>query len=191
MINCGQLKSFLIVLYSMLELNHIIYILQTNGDLNESELDSENGSDKDVDDVNREKLDPADRELYEKMKRQEREERMEIERELKRAHEEALVRRRHEELRAKESLRLHAERRHSEERGEDLRINKHHDDYRSLRESHLLKSDSDPRLDLLNQAYLERYRNNHSPMSATSISPTNVDGPSHHWTFEEQFKQVC
>jgi hypothetical protein len=27
-------------------------------------------------------------------------------------------------------------------------------------------------------------------MSATSISPTNVDGPSHHWTFEEQFKQV-
>lgn len=162
----------------------------TNGDLNESELDSENGSDKDVDDVNREKLDPADRELYEKMKRQEREERMEIERELKRAHEEALVRRRHEELRAKESLRLHAERRHSEERGEDLRINKHHDDYRSLRESHLLKSDSDPRLDLLNQAYLERYRNNHSPMSATSISPTNVDGPSHHWTFEEQFKQL-
>lgn len=162
----------------------------TNGDLNDSELDSsENGSDKDVDDVSREKLDPTDKELYDKMKRQEREERIEIERELKRAHEEALVRRRHEELR-KDPLRLHADRRHSEERGEDLRINKHHDDYRALRESHLLRADSDPRLDLLNHAYLERYRNSHSPMSATSISPTNVDGPSHHWTFEEQFKQL-
>lgn len=118
------------------------------------------------------------------MKKQEREERLEIERELKRAHEEALLRRRHEELRAKESLRIHtADRRLSEDRGEDLRINKHHEDFRSMR-------DSDPRLDLLNQAYLERYRNNHSPMSATSISPTNVDGPSHHWTFEEQFKQA-
>ncbi|XP_052100778.1 protein dead ringer homolog isoform X9 [Mytilus californianus] len=162
----------------------------TNGDLNESELSSENGSsDKDMDDVSREKLDPADRELYEKMKKQEREERIEIERELKRAHEEAILRRRHEELRVKD-MRLHGERRHSEDRGEDLRINKHHDDLRALRDNHLLKSESDPRLDLLNQAYLERYRNNISPMSATSISPTNVDGPSHHWTFEEQFKQL-
>ncbi|XP_063431906.1 AT-rich interactive domain-containing protein 3C-like isoform X2 [Mytilus trossulus] len=162
----------------------------TNGDLNESELSSENGStDKDMDDVSREKLDPADRELYEKMKKQEREERIEIERELKRAHEEAILRRRHEELRVKD-LRLHGERRHSEDRGEDLRINKHHEELRALRDSHLLKSESDPRLDLLNQAYLERYRNNISPMSATSISPTNVDGPSHHWTFEEQFKQL-
>lgn len=164
--------------------------MQTNGDLNESELSSENGStDKDMDDVSREKLDPADRELYAKMKKQEREERIEIERELKRAHEEAILRRRHEELRVKD-MRLHGERRHSEDRGEDLRINKHHEELRALRDNHLLKSESDPRLDLLNQAYLERYRNNISPMSATSISPTNVDGPSHHWTFEEQFKQV-
>lgn len=140
------------------------------------------------------KLDSSDRELYEKLKRQEREEREEIEKELKRAHEEAIIRR-HEELRAKE-LRLHAERlsQLESERGQDLRVNKHHEEFHTLRDGHpLTKSDSTSRLDLLNHsAFLDR--NYHragslSPHSATSTSPTG-DGPAHHWTFEEQFKQV-
>jgi len=151
----------------------------------ESDNISENG---DVG-IHSDKLDPVDRELYEKLKRQEREEREEIEKELKRAHEEAILRR-HEELRSKE-LRLHAERLQQleAERGQDLRVNKHPDDFHGHPMS---KSDSSPRLDLLSHnAFLaERYhRNSRSPSSPTSISPTG-DGPTHHWTFEEQFKQV-
>lgn len=156
----------------------------------ESDNVSENGE---VDDVPTDKIDPADREIYEKLKRQEREEREEIERELKRAHEEALARR-HEEFRAKE-LRLHAERLQLEqERGQDLRVNKHLEEFRSHRDRdghHLSRSDRSPPLDLLNHsAFLaDRFhRNSHSPQSPTSISPT--EGPTHHWTFEEQFKQV-
>lgn len=168
---------------------------QSNEDLNESEM-SDNGSENGELGSRRpsDKLDSSDRELYEKLKRQERDEREEIEKELKRAHEEAIIRR-HEELRAKE-LRLHAERlsQLESERGQDLRVNKHHEDFRALREGHpLTKSDSSSRLDLLNHsAFLDR--NYHragslSPQSATSASPTG-EGPAHHWTFEEQFKQV-
>lgn len=166
----------------------------SNEDLNESEM-SDNGSESGDVGSRRstEKLDSSDRELYEKLKRQEREEREEIEKELKRAHEEAIIRR-HEELRAKE-LRLHAERlsQLESERGQDLRVNKH-EEFRALRDGHpLTKSDSSSRLDLLNHsAFLDR--NYHragslSPHSATSASPTG-EGPAHHWTFEEQFKQA-
>ena len=177
------------------QLNCILYItFQSNGEVNESEMSDNASENGEVDSVRTDKLDIADRDLYEKLKRQEREEREEIEKELKRAHEEAIIRR-HEELRAKE-LRLHAERlsQLEAERGQDLRVGKHHEDYRLPRDGHpLVKSDSSPRLDLLSHsAYLDRaYHQNsraHSPQSATSASPT--DGPTHHWTFEEQFKQV-
>ncbi|XP_021345952.1 AT-rich interactive domain-containing protein 3A-like isoform X1 [Mizuhopecten yessoensis] len=164
-----------------------------NEELNISEMESDNLSENGEGGGHSEKMDPADRELYEKLKRQEREEREEIERELKRAHEEAIVRR-HEELRAKE-LRMHAERiqQLEQERGQDLRLNKHlphSEEFRAHREG--LSLSESPRLDILSHsAFLaERYhRNSHSPQSPTSISPTG-DGPTHHWTFEEQFKQL-
>lgn len=160
-------------------------------------MESDKLSDDDVDEMNSEKLDPADRELYEKLKRQEREERVEIEKELK-AHEEALVRRQ-EELRAKE-LRLHAERLHqqAQERGQDLRINKH-DDIRPLpTRDNGITSDPPPRLDLLHhnpflpdRGFTPRsVHTPHTPLTPHSNSQSPTEGPTHHWTFEEQFKQV-
>ena len=174
------------------------YFQSPNEDINDSDME-ENTSEI-GESVGTDKLDPADRELYEKLKRQEREEREEIEKELKRAHEEAIIRR-HEELRAKE-LRLHSERLQQleSERGQDLRVNKQPVDgggieFRPHREGGVLplsKSDIDHRLDFLTHSAIlaERFhRNSLSPQSPTSISPIG-DGPSHHWTFEEQFKQV-
>ncbi|KAK3606042.1 hypothetical protein CHS0354_025092 [Potamilus streckersoni] len=169
-----------------------------NGEVNESGV-SDNGSENGADDSMEDKLDPADRELYEKLKQQEREEREEIERELK-AHEEALSRK-HEELRARD-FRLH-EKLLEHERVQDLRINKHdrerdREDYhhRSVRDGPL-KDHAPPRLDFFNHsAYLAAaaaaaagYPRSHSPTS-TSPSQSPTEGPAHHWTFEEQFKQL-
>ena len=187
------------------------FIFQSTGERPpESGMDSDNGSETGQDtvsDVTPEKLDklePADRELYEKLKKQEKEERLEIERELK-AHEEAISKR-HDELRLRD-FRIH-EKIIEQERGQDLRVNKsdkererelrerEREEYRALRES-ALKEFTAPRLDILNHpAYLAAaaaaagYPRSHSPESVTSQSPLSGEGPAHHWTFEEQFKQV-
>lgn len=175
----------------------------------ESGMDSDQGSDgTGVDTVGEvtpdklDKLDPTDRELYEKLKKQEKEERLEIERELK-AHEDALSKR-HDELRLRD-FRIH-EKLIEQERGQDLRVNKsdkererelrEREEYRALRET-ALKEFTAPRLDILNHpAYLAAaaaaagYPRSHTPESVTSQSPLSGEGPAHHWTFEEQFKQL-
>ena len=170
----------------------------------ESDNGSETGPDT-VGDVSPDKLDPTDRDLYEKLKKQEKEERLEIERELK-AHEDALSKR-HDELRLRD-FRMH-EKLIEQERGQDLRVNKSEnkersherelrekEEYRVLRET-ALREFAAPRLDILNHpAYLAAaaaaagYPQSHSPESVTSQSPLSGEGPAHHWTFEEQFKQV-
>ncbi|XP_067665272.1 AT-rich interactive domain-containing protein 3C-like isoform X1 [Haliotis asinina] len=170
----------------------------------ESDNFSENGEDNDL---SAEKLDPADRELYEKLKQQEREEREEIERELK-AHEEALSRHQ-EELRAREKeLRLAQER--MRQREQELRT-KHTDDFRVVHPHHSLHHPhpahaSSPR-DIKLETHSIRAQN-HSPFTAQTSPdrfPRNTQPPSvggmhtppdvgegrtHHWTFEEQFKQL-
>lgn len=190
----------------------IHFIFQSNGDRPpESGMDSDNGSETGADTVGDvttdklDKLDPTDRDLYEKLKKQEKEERLEIERELK-AHEEALSKR-HDELRLRD-FRIH-EKLIEQERGQDLRVNKsdskersherelrEREEYRALRET-ALKDFVPPRLDILNHpAYLAAaaaaagYPRSHTPESVTSQSPLSGEGPAHHWTFEEQFKQV-
>ena len=176
-------------------------------------MDSDNGSETGPDTVGDvspdklDKLDPTDRDLYEKLKKQEKEERLEIERELK-AHEDILSKR-HDELRLRD-FRMH-EKLIEQERGQDLRVNKSEnnkersherelrekEEYRVLRET-ALREFAAPRLDILNHpAYLAAaaaaagYPQSHSPESVTSQSPLSGEGPAHHWTFEEQFKQVC
>lgn len=186
----------------------------SNGDHRpaESGMDSDNGSETSPDTVGDvspdklDKLDPTDRELYEKLKKQEKEERLEIERELK-AHEDVLSKR-HDEMRLRD-FRIH-EKLIEQERGQDLRVNKsdnkersherelvrEKEEYRILRET-ALREFAAPRLDILNHpAYLAAaaaaagYPQSHSPESVTSQSPLSGEGPAHHWTFEEQFKQL-
>ncbi|XP_064607728.1 AT-rich interactive domain-containing protein 3A-like isoform X1 [Liolophura sinensis] len=182
-----------------------------NEDINESDMESENGVENgDEEELNTDKMDPADRELYEKLKRQEREEREEIERELK-AHKEAIARHQEiEELRAKE-LRLHAaaERLHPtpvRERGERERdrdsereLHRKHNgiDLRSPSRNHATDNGSltprDIKSELSNvyghTAYLDRSYPKASPAQSPSSSLNDVS-PSHHWSFQEQFKQL-
>lgn len=162
---------------------------------------SENGVDH-VTDVSLEKLDkldPTDRELYEKLKQQEKEERLEIERELKVQEDVLSGLKRHEDIRMRDF------RSGDQDLGQDLRVNKsdrvkierEREDYRSLREN-MLKGYSSPAINIYNHpAYLAAmsaatagYPRSQTPESTTSTTPPLGDGPSHHWTFEEQFKQV-
>lgn len=160
---------------------------------------SENGVDH-VTDVpldKLEKLDPADRELYEKLKQQEKEERLEIERELK-VQEDVLS-----NLKRHNDTRMRDFRSGDTDLGQDLRVNKSErekldrEDYRTLREN-MLKGYASPAINIYNHpAYLAAmsaatagYPRSQTPESTTSTTPPLGDGPSHHWTFEEQFKQV-
>ena len=201
-------------MYLLFIMFFLIFFFQSNGDHRpaESGMDSDNGSETSPDTVGDvspdklDKLDPTDRELYEKLKKQEKEERLEIERELK-AHEDVLSKR-HDEMRLRD-FRIH-EKLIEQERGQDLRVNKsdnkersherelvrEKEEYRILRET-ALREFAAPRLDILNHpAYLAAaaaaagYPQSHSPESVTSQSPLSGEGPAHHWTFEEQFKQV-
>ncbi|KAK6179209.1 hypothetical protein SNE40_011622 [Patella caerulea] len=163
--------------------------------------------------IKADKLDPADRALYEKLKQQEREEREEIELELQ-AHEEALARHQ-EELRVREKeLRL-AQERMQQRNGIQTDCNiKQANDFRSNLRSHEhphpllghlsprdLTSDIRPlRIDL--QANHSPYagqtspgdrfsRSSHlHPLSLLPSPDSGSDGRNHHWTFEEQFKQL-
>lgn len=199
------------ILFSNAVIWVFLFILQPNEDINESDMESENGVENgDEEELNTDKMDPADRELYEKLKRQEREEREEIERELK-AHKEAIARHQEiEELRAKE-LRLHAaaERLHPtpvRERGErerdrdsDRELHRKHNgiDLRSPSRNHATDNGSltprDIKSELSNvyghTAYLDRSYPKASPAQSPSSSLNDVS-PSHHWSFQEQFKQV-
>ena len=160
---------------------------------------SENGVDHvtDVSMEKLEKLDPADRELYEKLKLQEKEERLEIERELKVQDDVMSGIKRHAGMRDFRSG--------DQDLGQDLRVNKsdrekidrEREDYRTLREN-MLKGYTSPAINIYNHpAYLAAmsaatagYPRSQTPESTTSTTPPLGDGPSHHWTFEEQFKQV-
>ena len=170
------------------------------------ESDSSNVSDSGVDhDVSLDKIDkidPSDRDLYEKLKQQEKEERLEIERELKAQQEEVI--KRHDELRLRD-IRLHEKLLAQEqERGQDLRVNKGEreklDKFERERE-HIRALRDSAMKDYVNiynhPAYLAAisaaqasYPQSQTPESSNSTTPPLNDGPQHHWTFEEQFKQV-
>lgn len=174
-------------------------------DANGSEVGTDHPSDVSMDKLD--KLDPSDRELYEKLKLQEKEERLEIERELK-AHEDVLSHmRKHADLSRLRDFR-HSDKICDQELGQDLRVNKsdkekldrlekEREDYKTLREN-VLKGYTSPAINIYNHpAYLAAmsaatagYPRSHSPESTTSTTPPLGDGPSHHWTFEEQFKQL-
>ncbi|XP_052281177.1 AT-rich interactive domain-containing protein 3C-like [Dreissena polymorpha] len=152
-----------------------------------SETGGDHGSD-----VSMEKLDTSERDLYEKLRRQQKEER-----DLK-THDGLLAgMKRHNDVRMF--------RPGTDDLGQDLRVNKserekidrEREDYKSLREN-VLKGYTSPAMNIYNHpAYLAamsaataQYPRSHSPESETSASPPLGDGPSHHWTFEEQFKQL-
>ncbi|CAH1797853.1 unnamed protein product [Owenia fusiformis] len=169
-----------------------------------SDVASEGG--QEINKIDSAKIDPAHREILEKLKRQEREERAEIEEEL-RIQKEVLAR--HEEFRARE-IRMA----HDREREQDLR--KHAAlDLRDKIQSRPLSSTLMPHgindlsmykdrtvmdrpldpfkserssLDMLTHhaAYLERAYPRPSPPPPEMMG----EGPAHHWTFEEQFKQL-
>lgn len=194
---------------------HFVGFFQSSGDraqdrsmesdANGSEVGTDHPSDVSMDKLD--KLDPSDRELYEKLKLQEKEERLEIERELK-AHEDVLSHmRKHADLSRLRDFR-HSDKICDQELGQDLRVNKsdkekldrlekEREDYKTLREN-VLKGYTSPAINIYNHpAYLAAmsaatagYPRSHSPESTTSTTPPLGDGPSHHWTFEEQFKQV-
>lgn len=173
-------------------------------DANVSENGVDHGSDVSLDKLD--KLDPSDRELYEKLKLQEKEERLEIERELK-AHEDVLSHmRKHNDINRIRDFRHSTDKIMDQDLGQDLRVNKsereklerEREDYKTLRENVLKGYTSSPAINIYNHpAYLAAmsaatagYPGSHSPESTTSTTPPLGDGPSHHWTFEEQFKQV-
>ncbi|XP_052791466.1 AT-rich interactive domain-containing protein 3C-like isoform X2 [Mya arenaria] len=138
------------------------------------------------------KLEVGERQLYEKLRHQEKDERFEIERELKR----------------QTDVRMRDFRSSTEDLGQDLRVHKsdrekleklerEREDYKTLREN-VLKGYTSPAINIYNHpAYLAAmasatagYPRSQTPESTTSTTPPLGDGPSHHWTFEEQFKQL-
>ena len=165
-----------------------------------SEHGGDHGSDVSMDKLD--KLDAGDRDLYEKLRQQEKDERLEIERELK-VHETVMS-----GLKRHNDMRIRDFRSSTEDLGQDLRVNKserekiekfdrEREDYKSLREN-VLKGYTSPAINIYNHpAYLAAmasatagYPRSQTPESTTSATPPLGDGPSHHWTFEEQFKQV-
>ena len=157
-----------------------------------SDVGSENGDD--IESIDLSKItDPAQREHYEQLKIQEKEERAEIEKELK-AHKEALARRGEElhahEIREQERRMLLHEQAlrtassSSERHAEDLSIKSSRNSETPLSHNSVMKHERSS-LDMLNNAaYLEQFAR--SPPRNDLLQ----DNPAHHWTFEEQFKQV-
>ncbi|XP_074651200.1 AT-rich interactive domain-containing protein 3C-like [Tubulanus polymorphus] len=200
----------------------------SNGDLNESDLDSEGVS---VDDMSRlessAKIDPVHRQLYESLRQQEREEREEIERELK-AHKQAMQRQHEIQLELAQVTRENGKDRsqsQSPEAADMLDLRTPNNNRLQLRQESpplqpSLITNSERLSPLATGALTSPARDRPSIMShhdiktdrlpyeslqaATSIydryappppsrSPATSDPPSesgHHWTFEEQFKQL-
>ncbi|XP_013414420.1 AT-rich interactive domain-containing protein 3A isoform X2 [Lingula anatina] len=162
----------------------------SNGSLNgDSDMESsESGSDSETSNLKMngldpEKLDPTHREILQKLKRQEQEEKEEIERELK-AHKDALAR--HEELLVRERQFRQMQ---DNEHAQDLRTHSHSqsDDLRHKRPeayTHVLSDRSS--VEGLSRSPFPYAR---SPSRSEHLSP-NGESPAHHWTFEEQFKQL-